>query len=133
MAKGLKLNNEKSTVIPPVKAMASEAFNKAADEAAERLTGYKQRSWDTGVKFKSIMESSVLPENKSILIKEMEAETLQQLSQLALDINADDINPDGMGGVALCQLIMKMMITQKDQISVLRYRVEELEKKLKTD
>lgn len=127
MPKGLKLNNQKSNIAPPTNSNL-EAFNQAADEAAERLSTYKKRSWDLGVKFKSLMETTILPENKTSLIKDLENEVLQQLSQLATEINIDTIQPEGSGGVALCQLIMKMLLLQKDTTSKLLFRITSLEK-----
>jgi hypothetical protein len=125
--KGLKITNEKSTVAAPLR-HNTEAFQQAASEAADRLAEYKKRSWDLGVKFKGLMESSILPENKSALIKDLESETLSQLSQLANDINTDDGQPEGAGSVALSQLIMKMLLLQKDMCSQQKYKIEKLEK-----
>lgn len=129
--KGLKINNAKSSVAPAPQVLDA-AFQKAADEAAERIAGYKERAWDLGVKLKSLMESTILPENKTPLNKDFESEVLQKLSALATDINADETQPESSGSVALAQLIMKMMLVQKDQISMLRYQVETLNKKLST-
>ncbi len=126
-SKGLKINNEKSTVATPVNA-TTDTFKKEAAEAAGRLDEYKKRSWDLGIKFKGIMESSVLVENKSILIKDLESETLVQLAQLANDINNDESQPEGTGSIALCQLIMKMLLLQKDMCSLQKFRIEQLEK-----
>lgn len=126
-SKGLKITNEKSTVAAPVH-HDTAAFQQAASEAADRLTEYKKRSWDLGIKFKGLMESSVLPENKTTLLKDLEVETLGQLSQLANDINNDDTQPEGTGSVALSQLIMKMLLLQKDICSKQRFQIEKLEK-----
>lgn len=125
--KGLKLTNEKSTVSAPTNP-GTEAFKAAAEEAASRLDEYKKRSWDLGVKFKGLMESSVLPENKSALLKDLESETLVQLAQLANDLNNDEAQPEGTGSVALAQLIMKMLLFQKDTCSLQRFKIEKLEK-----
>ncbi len=132
MAKGLKINNTTSNVkAPPV--VDSKALEEAAAEVAKKLEEYKSRSWDLGIKFKSILESSVLVENKSILIKDFENEVTQSLCQLASDINTDETQLEGSGSVALCQLMMKMMIYQKDIINQLKYKVEVLEKKIQKE
>lgn len=125
--KGLKITNEKSTVAVP-SIPNTEAFKQEAVEAANRLTDYKARSWDLGVKFKGLMESSVLPENKTTLIKDLENEVLNQLALLANDINNDESQPEGTGSVALNQLIMKMLLLQKDICSKQRFQIEKLEK-----
>jgi len=130
MSKGLKINNAKSSIQAQDTEVSSEAFQKAADEAAGRISEYKERAWDLGVKFKSVMESTIIPENKTMLNKDFESETLQKLAVLASDINTDETQLEGSGSVALCQLIMKMMILQKDQISMLRYQIEVMSKKI---
>ena len=126
-AKGIKLTNEKSTV-QQVVPLNTEDFEQSATEAVSRMTEYKKRAWDLGVRFKGLMENSVLSENKSLLVKDLEAEILAQLSTLAIEINNDDAQPEGMGSVALSQLLMKMILLQKDAISMLRFRIEQLEK-----
>lgn len=127
MSKGLKINNDKSTVSTPKGTPSMEEFKQLATAAADRLEGYKKRSWDLGVKFKGLMESSILPENKSIILKDLESETLGQLSQLATDINTDSGQPEGAGSVAVCQLIMKMMIIDKDRLNQTRFKAEQTE------
>lgn len=124
---GLKISNEKSTVTAPPSAAISEA-SQNADEAMARMKEYKERAWNLGAKLKSLMESKVLPENKTAVLKGLESETLQELSQLATDINVDEDQLEGSGSVALSQLILKMMLIQKDQINALAYHIDQLEK-----
>lgn len=127
--KGLKITNEKSTIpVPPTP--NGDALKQAATEVVNRIEDYKKRSWDLGIKFKGLMESSVLPENKSALIKDLESEVLGQLVQLATDINNDEAQPEGTGSVALNQLIMKMLLLQRDICNQQKFRIEQLEKQV---
>lgn len=130
MSKGLKITNEKSSVAPPTESK-SAVFEKKATDASERFSEYKKRSSDLGAKFKSIMESSILPENKSSVFKDFESETLSKLIHLANDINVDEAQPEGTGSIALSQLIMKMMILQKDQNNLLKFKIEKLENEIR--
>lgn len=131
MNKGLKINNKKSNISVPAPSK-EEALEKAAAETVSKMNEYKKRSWDLGAKFKSIMENDVLLENKTILLKNLESDILTQLSQLATEINNDvSIPEDSVGSVALIQLIMKMLIFQKDKINQLKFQIEKLENNLK--
>lgn len=130
MSKGLKINNAGSSIKTPEQINHSEAFKQAANEAAKRLEGFKNRSFELGLKFKNLLESNVLPENKTTILKDLEGEVLSQLSQLANEINNDEAQPEGTGSVALCQLMMKMMLIQRDNINSLKFQVEELKKEI---
>jgi hypothetical protein len=128
MAKGLKIDNKAST-IPPVPKDTSQAFDRAANEATSRLTDYKNRSWELGTKFKSIIEDRMLSDNRSVLTKDFEQEIINKLSALATEINSDTTQPESMGSTALCVLLMKMLLLQRDRINVQAYKIEQLEKK----
>lgn len=130
MARGLKIDNKNSKV-PDPPANRLEFLDKAAKEAAARLDDYKKRSWDLGLKFKAMIEDRVLSENRSPLSRDLEQEVLNKLSALASEINADEVQPEGTGGVALSQLLMKMMLLQRDTINNQGFKIDQLEKKLK--
>jgi hypothetical protein len=132
MARGLKLDNKNSQIQAPPPNRA-QALDKDANEAVSKLEEYKKRSWDLGVKFKALIEDRFLPENKSPISKNLEKEVLDGLSALATVINCDDMQPEGMGGTALSQLIMKMLLVQRDTINLLMFRVEKLEKELRNE
>jgi hypothetical protein len=125
--KGLKINNEKSS-IPQPKPDTSAAFNVAADKAYSRIEEYKQRSFDLGTRFKSIIEDRKLAINKTQINKDIEMEILNKLIFLANDLNTDETQPEGAGGTALAMLIMKMMLSQRDLINELAFKIEKIEK-----
>ncbi len=126
MPKGLKINNNNSQIPSPGPNKAA-ALDAAANDTMSRLEEYKKRSWDLGTKFKSLIEDKFLPENKSPIAKDLEKEILDGLSSLATDINNDPSQLEGMGSVAMCQLIMKMMLIQRDTINSLLFRINKLE------
>ena len=128
MSKGIKLNNNKSTVPPPPSTLPAEEFQKAADAAAERIFNYKERAGILGLKLKSLIESNILPENKTLVLKDFEKEVLENLIRLANDLNNDETQQEGAGSIALSQLIMKMMLLQRDHINKLQFKIENLEK-----
>lgn len=127
-SKGLKINNANSSIPAPPPDPAAQ-LDQVANAAVSRLNEYKARSLELGMKFKALMEDQVLSENKSPLVKDLEQEILIKLTALASDINSDDTQPEGAGGVALCQLLMKMLLWQRDKINQLSYRLSLVEKK----
>lgn len=125
--RGLKINNETSSVPPPKPDPVTE-FNEQAQQAFSKHEDYKKRTWDLSTKFKSLLESKILPENKSELSKNLETEVLQNLVVLASEMNEDENQPEGIGSTALSFLLMKMMLVQRDTVNALLYKVEKLEK-----
>jgi len=126
---GLKINNEGSN-LPPPKPSTSEAFSQKADAAFIKIQGYKQRMWDLSAKFKSFIEDKILPLNKTLVSKDLENEVLQQLITVASEMNEDDTQPEGLGSTALCMLLMKMTLLQRDIINSLAYEVDKLKMQL---
>ena len=124
--KGLKINNEQSSIPVPKDPNASE-FNQAADRAFARNEDYKKRSVELTAKFSSMMDDRVLPDNKTIIVKDLEQEVQSQLSKLAMEMNKDEGQPEGIGSVILVALLMKMCVRQRDQINLLSYKITQLE------
>lgn len=127
--KGLKINNEGSTV-PTPKPNATAAFNEQAEKVFSKIEEYKQRSFELGTKFKNIFEDRKLAVNKTQINRDIESEILTKLVMLANDINSDENQPEGAGGVALGMLIMKIMLIQRDTINDMAFKIDRLEKAL---
>lgn len=127
--KGLKVNNQNSSIQQP-KPNTSAAFSEQADKVFNKIEEYKQRSFDLGSKFKAILADKRLAVNKTQINKDIEMETLSNLAGLANEINMDENQPEGAGGVALAMLIMKMLLIQRDAINEIDYSLERLEKAL---
>jgi hypothetical protein len=127
--KGLKINNQASSV-PQPKPNTSAAFNEQAEKVFNKIEEYKQRSFELGSKFKAIIEDTKLVVNKTQINKDIELEILQKLIALANDLNSDENQPEGAGGTALAMLIMKMMLTQRDHMNEISFKIEKIEKAL---
>ena len=128
--KGLKINNQASNVQVPVK-NDTAAFDESAKQAFSRHEDFKQRSFELGVRFKSLIEDKTLVVNKTVIQKDIENEVLTKLVAWANEFNNEETQPiDGAGGTALCQLMMKMMLFQRDKINDLAFQVEKLHKQL---
>lgn len=128
--KGLKINNENSTVPAPTPDR-SAVFEEQAKKAFSKYEEYKERTWDLSVKFKSMIEDRIHPDSRSPISKNIEKETLDKLVSLASEMNEDDMQPEGIGSTALCMLLMKMVLIQRDTISALAFKIDKLEKLVK--
>jgi len=125
--KSLKINNDNSSV-PVPKPNPAVIFEEQANKAHSKYEDYKQRTWELTTKFKSMVDDKILPDNKSVLSKGIEAETLTKLVALASEMNEDDSQPEGIGSTALAFLLMKMALLQRDTINLLHYKIDKLEK-----
>ena len=101
-----------------------------ATEAAKRMEVYKNRTFELSGHLKQIMQDRTLIENKSPISKDIETETLNKLVILALEIDADQSQPEGFGSTALGMLTMKMLLLQRDTINAMAYAIEQLEKRV---
>jgi hypothetical protein len=126
---GLKKANPASppnSNTPEVKAN----FEKKAEATFSKIEDYKSQIWDLSVKYKSFIESKVLPDNKGPIVSNLEKEVLEKLMILASDMNEDETQQQGIGSNALCMLLMKCMLLQRDNINILTFKVDQLNKKL---
>lgn len=105
-------------------------FENQADAKHSAIEYYKQEIWDLSIKYKSFIESKVLPENRGPIAINVEKEVLDKLVQLAIDMNEDELHQQGVGSTALCMLLMKCMLIQRDIVNTLYFKVEQLEKKV---
>lgn len=105
------------------------AFEQKANEVFENTETYKQQIWDLSIKYKSFIESKVLPENRGPINLSLEKEVIDKLVALATRMNEDETQEVGIGSTALCMLLMKCMLLQRDYINVLSYKLMQLENK----
>lgn len=127
---GLKINNNKSSIEAPSTEIADNFKQKAA-ETFNKIESYKQRMWELSGRFKSILEDKTLPENKTILSKNLDKEILEKLITLASEMNTDQTQPEGFGSATIEMLLMKMLLLQNDKINTLSYQLSQLEKQVK--
>lgn len=96
----------------------------------ERDSSYKSRAADLVLQFKKAMDDKTLTENKNIFSKELEKEVLGKMIQLAVEINNDVNEPEGMGSLSWITLLLKTCFSQRDKVNNLEYKITKLEKTL---
>jgi hypothetical protein len=129
---GLKFNNQNSSIPEPPKQSDKEVFDAKATVAAKNMEAYKVRTFELSTQLKHILQDRTLTDNKSPISKDIETETLNKMVVLALEIDADESQPEGFGSTALGMLTMKMLLLQRDTINSMAYAIEQLEKRVST-
>jgi len=129
---GLKKIKGKSMFDGKPKPPSKEASEKIANEANDRLNSYRSRAMDLALKYRKILDDKTLPQNKTTLTTDIEAEILGALGQLAVDMNTDEDEVESMGSVGLNSLLLRCLLLQRDRVNSIDYENSVLEKKVKS-
>lgn len=108
---------------------SQEDFEKKVKSIQEQNSLYKQKAAELAVQFKKVLEDKTLPQNKNIFSIEMEKEVLSKMVQLAIDINNDPNEQEGMGSLSWITYLFKISLSQRDRLNKLEYAISLLEKK----
>lgn len=106
-----------------------QEFQHKVQASQEALAGYKKRAAELFVLFQRSMSDKTLAQNRNILNAETEKELLQNILQLATDINNDPNEQEGMGSMTAITLLLKTCLLQRDRINELEYAVAQLQKR----
>lgn len=128
-----KVSAQKSIFDTLPKKPNQEDFEKKVAAAQEKLGGYKQKASELAVQFKKIMDDKTLPQNKNVFSIEVEREVLSKMIQLAVDINNDPDEQEGMGSLSWITFLFKLVLSHRDRINSLEYQISLLEKKLESN
>ncbi len=120
---GLKKTND--VVQSPIP--TAKDFENVAEAQFLKIEDYKNQMRDFGSKFKSAIESDILPVNRGPIASNLEKEVIEGLVKLATSMNEDDTQDEGIGSTALCMLLMKSVFIQRDKINILSHKVSILE------
>jgi len=123
----LKNNEAAAYNKPPA---ASDDFDERADAFMEKKRARNKQAVELAQQFMDALRNKMLPENKTSIARDAEQEICSKLVHLALEINEDESEREGMGGVAIINLLLKTMLLQRDFINSLDYKLAKLEKQL---
>jgi len=123
----VKLKNPVPQTQKP-KRPSSQEFEKKVKEVQDQKSEYKQRASDLTVQFKKIIEDKTLVQNKNIFSLELEKDVLSKMIQLAIEINNDPNEEEGMGSLSWIALLFKTIISQRDKINNLEYSISKIER-----
>jgi hypothetical protein len=123
-------NQGKSMFDNRKKAPTQQEFQQKVQASQEALAGYKKRAAELFVLFQRGMSDKTLAQNRNILNAETEKELLQNILQLATDINNDPNEQEGMGSLTVITLLLKTCLSQRDRVNELEFAVSQLQRKL---
>lgn len=124
-----KVSTQKSIFESMPPRPSHEDFEKRVSNIQEKSTGYKAKAADLSSQFIKILSDKTLKQNKSIFAAEVEREVLSKMINLAVEINGDIHEQDGMGSLSWITLLLKICLAQRDRLNQLEYAVSVLEKK----
>ena len=125
-----QVSSQKSMFDNMPKKTTPQEFQQQVHAQQDKSNSYKVRASKLAVEFGKIMGDKTLPQNKSIFSQEAELEVLTNMVQLAIEINNDDNEPEGMGSLGWIALLFRTCLVQRDRANQTEYRLEQVEKKI---
>lgn len=130
---GLKnVSSQKSMFDVLPKKPTQEDLDTRVKQIQERNSQYKAKAADLASQFNKTMADKTLVQNKNMFQKEIEKEILSQMVQLAIDINNDPNEKEGMGSLSWIVLLLKTCFAQRDKINQLEYQLNVVSGKIDT-
>lgn len=123
-------STQKSMFDAKPKKPTQQEFEKKVQDVQQQILTYKQKVSELALEFKKVLEDKTLSENKNIFSLEVEKELLTKMVQLAVEINNDPNEKEGMGSLSWITLLLKTVLSQRDRINKLEYAIFQLEKKM---
>lgn len=111
------------------KKQTQQEFEYKVQQSQETLSGYKKRAADLFVQFQRAMNDKTLPQNHNVFNIETEKEMLQNMLKLAIEINNDPNEQEGMGSLTWITLLFKTCLAQRDKMNEMEFAVVTLQKK----
>lgn len=128
---GLKVGNDKSKYNKE-QVFHSTTFDQEVLSHVKDQNDQKYKAMELSKKFWSAIKDTTLSRNKGPNKKELESQTAKDLCQLALELNSDQSQPEGIGSIGIITLLLNTVLYQRDMINNLSYEVSLLNKKIKS-
>lgn len=127
----LKNQNKPSIFDSMPKPVSKDANFKEAAAANSRSNDYKQKAVDLSIRYKKLLEDKTLDFNKAQSSSEEENLVIRDMVNLAIEINTDELELEGMGSIGVITLLLKMLLLQRDKINKLEYVCSTFDKEIK--
>jgi len=124
---GLKINNDESIASATPKKPTAQQFEESVKDVEKKSSSFKIKMAELSDAFVKSINDKTLKKNKSIFSVEVEKENLSKLIQLASEINSDPNEIEGIGSLGLIVLLFKTLLSQRDRINELEYRLFQVE------
>src|SRR6185436_5679397 len=127
-----KVSTQKSIFETQPRKPSAEEFEKKVQQVQDRAFSYKTKAAELALEFNKAMTDRTLKSNKTVFSIEIEQDLLAKMIQLAIEINADPIEQEGMGSLSWITLLLKTCFTQRDRINFLEYSLSQIDKKMES-
>ena len=125
---GVKLSGKKSIF------SETNKVKKTVADFDQEVNNYKKNDLETKNKIMKLVTSYVslikdqkLEENKSNIDADNESDIINELKDMALQLDNDQSKPEGVGSVGLAGMLLKVNLLQRDKINELSYKLNKLE------
>lgn len=130
---GLKnVSSQKSIFDAMPKRPTQDDFTKKVNQIQERKSSNQTKAAELSSQFFQLLNDKTLKQNKSVFAKEMERELLTKMIQLAIDVNNDQNEQEGMGSLSWIIVLFKACLSQRDKINQLEFAISQLGNKLES-
>lgn len=129
---GLKINNNKSILSSLPKKPNPIEFQKQVQETQDKIMAYESEAAQLAAMFQKLLEDRTLPDNKNLMAQEAERDLIAKIVDVAVKLNNDENEMEGMGSVGTSILLFRAVLHQKDRICKLEYNLQQAEKKIKS-
>lgn len=125
---GLKLSAKKSRFAKSdePKPPTEEEFKDEVRKFKKRDNDQRNKVADLANKYKSILVDRTVEDNKSPIQKDLEMSIIKDITQICLQLDNDQDQPEGIGSIGLCNLLLQANILQRDIINKLSYDISRL-------
>lgn len=124
------VSSQKSMFEGVAKKPTPQDFQQQVHSSQERASSYKKRASDLAVQFAKMMSDKTLPQNKNVIALDIKRELLQNMVQLAKDINNDPQEEESDGSLIWIIVLFNTCFDQRDRINQLEYALVQLNQKL---
>jgi hypothetical protein len=107
---------------------SKEIFEKKVEEINKKMNDYKTKAAELALSYKKLILDKTLTQNKNIFSEEVEKETLSKMVNLAIEINNDENEQEGMGTLGWVTLLLKYFLHHRDRLNTLEYQLLTMQK-----
>jgi len=136
MNEKVKLDNTKSRFAKKAEEQKKQEaqFDQSVDDYQKNQAALVKKASELSSQFMSYIKDQRLnlPENKGPVLIEMEKQICKELTDLSLELNQDQSQPEGIGSAGMILLLLKTVLVQRDFINELRYDISKLKKNSST-
>jgi len=129
---GLKISNKNSIFNSLPKKPNPAEFQQKVKDTQEKIMGYEAEASQLAVMFKKMLDDRTLSDNKTMLALEAERDLIAKIVDVAVKLNNDENELEGMGSVGLSILLFRGILEHRDKINKLEYSLAQAEKKIKS-